>query len=139
MIDEQYDLTERPPTVEEYRALRRAVGWAEVDAGAVAKGLANSLFSVCVLHEGNFVGCGRVVGDGGVYFYIQDVMVLPAYQRRGLGRRIMNAIMTFIAAHARSNTFIGLMAADGVAPFYHDFGFAERPPNRPGMFQLWHP
>jgi len=137
MAGQDLNIVERLPTVEEYQALRRAVGWAEVDAQAVARGLTSSLFSVCVMHEGNVIGCGRVVGDGGIYFYVQDVMILPAYQRQGLGRRIMDAIMAYIAAHAGSNSFIGLMAANGVAPFYYRYGFSERPPNRPGMFRMW--
>lgn len=192
MAGQDFNVVERLPTMEEYQALRQAVGWATVDAEAVARGLANSLFSVCVvcgehrsegdagsqaddsagaspsqLHQhdsagaspaargrgpllgpagaspsrssehGKVIGCGRVVGDGGIYFYVQDVMILPAYQKQGLGRRIMDAIMAYISAHARSNSFIGLMAADGVAPFYYRYGFGERPPNRPGMFRMW--
>ena len=133
----EFEIVERTPTVEEYQALRRAVGWAEVDAQAVAHGLAAGLFSICLLHEGAVIGCGRVVGDGGIYLYVQDVIVLPPYQRRGLGRRIMAAIMDFVARQARRNTYVGLTAAEGKAPFYHPYGFVERPPSRPGMYQLW--
>jgi hypothetical protein len=43
----------------------------------------------------------------------------------------------FIRRQARHNTYVGLTAAEGVAPFYHRYGFVERPPSRPGMYQLW--
>ena len=95
------------------------------------------MYAVCVMHDGVIVGCGRVVGDAGIYLYIQDVIVLPPHQRQGLGRRIMDAIMGYVARQARTNTFVGLMAAEGVAPFYVSYGFTERPPKRPGMFQMW--
>jgi hypothetical protein len=38
---------------------------------------------VVLERDGDAVGCGRVVGDGGVYFYVQDVIVVPGLQ--GLG------------------------------------------------------
>lgn len=136
-MTEAFELVERSPTPVEYQALRRAVGWAEVDAQATAEGLANSLYSLCVLHEGQVVGCARVVGDGGIYLYIQDVMVLPEYQRQGLGRLIMNAVMGYVARQARRNTFIGLMAAEDAAPFYERYGFVKRTPGRPGMSRMW--
>jgi GNAT superfamily N-acetyltransferase len=129
-------IIERSPTVEEYRALRDAVGWGNGDATAQAQGLANSLFSVCIIHENKVVGCGRVVGDNGLYFYIQDVILHPLYQGRGLGRRIMASIMGYITSNARPGAFIGLMAAEDKAPFYYQYGFKERPTDRPGM-EIW--
>ncbi|HNQ24050.1 MAG TPA: GNAT family N-acetyltransferase [Phycisphaerae bacterium] len=136
-MSEDFRLVERVPTGEEYRALRRAVGWGDVDVAGVARGLAGSLYAVCVECEGSIVGCGRIVGDGGVYFYLQDVVVLPAFQGRGLGARIMGALMGYLDAHAGPGAFVGLMAASGVASFYEKYGFTERPADRPGMFRLW--
>ena len=117
-------LIERAPTVAEYQRLRRLIGWAEVDEAAVEIGLRSALFSVCLLEGDRIMGCGRVVGDGGIYFYLQDVIVHPDLQRRGLGRRITDALMSYIASRAGRNSFVGLMAAEGAAPFYASFGFA---------------
>jgi ribosomal protein S18 acetylase RimI-like enzyme len=80
------------------------------------------------------VGCGRVIGDGGIYFYIQDIIVLPEFQGKGIGRRIMDAVMEYLKAHARDGAFVGLMAAKGVSKFYERYGFKERPSDAPGMF-----
>ncbi len=63
--------------------------------------------------------------------------MLPEFQGRGLGKRIMDAVMQFIRTHATQNAFIGLMAAEGVTGFYEKYGFAVRPPGRPGMFIVW--
>ena len=136
-MNDEYILVERPPTVEEYQRLREAVGWDRVDVEATETGLGNALFSVCVVYRDQVVGCGRIVGDGGIYFYIQDIIVLPEFQGRGLGRRVMDAVMDYLCSHAHPNAFIGLMAAKGVSGFYEKYGFAERPPDRPGMFRIW--
>ena len=135
---EEYILVERPlTTVEEYLRLREAIGWWYVDFEALKIGLPNSLFSVCVIHNDEVIGCGRVVGDGGMYFYIQDIIVLPEFQGKGIGRRIMDAVMDFITFHAHIGAFVALMAAKGVSKFYEKYGFQERPPDRPGMFRIW--
>jgi len=132
-----YELVERDPTVEEYQRLRRAVGWSAIADEGVAAGLPNALFSVVLLHEDETIGCGRVVGDGGLYFYIQDIAVLPEYQGRGLGRMLMDAVMVYLERAAKPGAFIGLMAAKDAAPFYEKYGFAARSERQPGMFRKW--
>jgi len=131
---DHYLLVERSPTAEEYKRFRQAVGWYNIDIDAVRVGLRNSLFSVCVIHKDEVIGCGRVVGDDGIYFYIQDVIVLPEFQNKGIGKRIMDAIMSHLNSKANPNAFIGLMAAKGVSKFYQKYGFVERPADAPGMF-----
>jgi GNAT superfamily N-acetyltransferase len=120
----EYVLIERPPTVAEYQRLREVVGWGNLDAEATEIGLRNALFSVCVVYQDDVIGCGRVVGDGGIYFYIQDVIVLPEFQGKGIGKRIMATIINYLEAHAHPNAFVGLMAAKGVSTFYEPYGFA---------------
>src|SRR5947199_5443093 len=73
---EEYQVVECIPTVEEYLALREAVGWERLDEQITARALANALFTVCILHNGKVIGCGRIIGDGGLYFYIQNIIVL---------------------------------------------------------------
>ncbi len=136
-MNEKYILVERSPTVEEYQKLREAVEWENVGPEATEIALNNSLFSVCVIFKNEVIGCGRVIGDGGIYFYIQDIIVLPEFQGKGIGKRIMNAVMNYLKEHALPYAFIGLMAAKGVSKFYEKYGFAERLPDRPGMFKIW--
>jgi ribosomal protein S18 acetylase RimI-like enzyme len=134
-MSENYSLTRRLPTIAEYHKLRTAVGWECMDSKSTEIGLKNSLFSVCALFKKEVVGYGRVIGDGAIFFYIQDIMVLPEHQKKGVGRMIMNAIMDFLNAHARKYTFVGLMAAKGASSFYEKFGFSPRLPEQPGMFK----
>jgi GNAT superfamily N-acetyltransferase len=129
-------LVERAPTPDEYRRLRASVGWNEVDADGVVAGLSSSLYAVVLERDGDAVGCGRVVGDGGIYFYLQDVIVLPELQGQGWGTRIMEAVMRYVEASARPGSFIGLMAAKDAEGFYLRYGFERRPDDRPGMFRI---
>jgi GNAT superfamily N-acetyltransferase len=132
-----YHVEEGVPSVAEYGRLRQAVGWSELPFEAIEAGLVTSLYGVCAFHEGELVGCGRVVGDGGIYYYVQDIIVLPRHQRRGVGTRIMERILDYLGENAHSGAFVGLMAALGTEGFYTRFGFQRRPDDRPGMFLVW--
>jgi GNAT superfamily N-acetyltransferase len=134
---DEYILVERLATLEEYLRLREAVGWICQDIKATKIGLHNSLFSVCMIYKDEVIAYGRVVGDGGIYFYIQDVIVLPKFQGKGIGKQIMNAIMNYLEKNHHPNAFIGLMAAKGVTGFYEKFDFKKRPDDSPGMWKMW--
>ncbi len=133
---ENIKIERRRLKVDEYQALRGTTDWFTVDDEVVEKSLKNDLFTVCVFDRKTLVGMGRIVGDGAIYFYIQDVIVIPSYQGKGIGVLIMNEIEEYIEENAFNNSFIGLMAADGVKKFYHKFGYLERAETRPGMSKL---
>lgn len=133
---ENLKIKKRSLKVNEYQALRGTTDWFSVDDEVVKKSLKNDLFSVCVYDENKLVGMGRIVGDGAIYFYIQDIIVIPSYQGKGIGVLIMNEIEAYLEENAFNNSFIGLMAADGVQKFYHKFGYMERAETRPGMSKL---
>ena len=103
----------------------------------IQAGLSNALFSVVLTHEGRTVGCGRIVGDGGLYFYLQDVIVAPEHQGLGLGAKIVSAAMEYLERTCRPGAFVGLMAADDVEGFYERYGFRRRPDRQPGMYLVW--
>lgn len=138
MVD-GFTIIERVPTVEEYIKLRSAVGWAIPNKESIQKGLSNSLYTVCVEFEGKIIGTGRVIGDGALAYYIQDVIVLPEFQNRGIGSLIMDSIMHYLKKNCTPNTVVGLMAAKDVSPFYQKYGFIPRPDDKhgPGMFIRW--
>lgn len=136
MLSEIVEIVERIPTVSEYQFLRASVGWHNHEATIVERSLQNSLYSVCAIERDRVVGFGRVVGDGYLYFYLQDVMVLPDYQGRGIGYKIAEKIHNYVLSIAQPGTFFGLMAAAGAASMYEKFGFQRRPDTMPGMF-IW--
>jgi ribosomal protein S18 acetylase RimI-like enzyme len=122
----EFEVVERAPTLEEYREICAAVGWQDVVNFSVAQtSLGNALHSVVVTHAGQAVGMGRIVGDGAIYFYLQDVAVLPAYQDRGVGNLIMENLLAYLDRHAPDKAFIGLFAASGTYAFYEQYGFGK--------------
>ncbi len=131
-----YRLMERPPDIEEYRSICSAVGWEEVvNFVAASASLANSLYHVVALHDEALIGMARVVGDGAMYFYIQDVAVVPPHQGRGVGALLMGRVMGYLAGHAPEKAFVGLFAVEGTLPFYARYGFAVYP-GLTGMFHV---
>ena len=122
--------------VSEYQSLRRTTDWFQLKDQVVQISLENDLFSICVFDKEKLIGMGRIVGDGAIYFYIQDIIVLPAYQGKGIGTLIMNEIESYLNQNAFNNSFVGLMAAEGVKDFYYKFGYKERGADKPGMSKL---
>ncbi|WP_394325988.1 GNAT family N-acetyltransferase, partial [Methanosarcina horonobensis] len=47
------------------------------------------------MSENNIIDFGRVIGDRGIYLYIQDIIVLPEFQGHGIGKHIMCAVMNY--------------------------------------------
>ena len=135
MPDEEIQILEQLPTADEYNQLRKSVGWHCIDQNRTKAALRNSLFSVCAVADHQIIGFGRIVGDGLIYFYIQDVVILPRYQKRGIGHKIMQNLMTYIDAKApkKSGAFIGLMTAPGSTKFYSQHGFNLLPEDSPFM------
>ena len=125
----------RHPTVSEFRDIRGAAGWWVPDEAIVQRALQGGLFSFCAERDGQTVGMARVIGDGAISYHIQDLIVLPEYQRKGIGTVLMDAVMEGIDKQAPAGARITLFAAPGLEPFYSRYGFVERPHGKlgPGM------
>ena len=122
--------------VSDYQMLRNTTDWQSLSDSQVKEALKRDLFSICVYAEHGPVGMGRVVGDGAIYFYIQDVVVHPKYKGKGVGKQIMMEIEKFLDKTIEGYAFIGLMAAQNVDGFYHQFGYKKRLTDSPGMYKI---
>jgi ribosomal protein S18 acetylase RimI-like enzyme len=128
-----FQVEHRLPTVDEYNKLRLLVDWPIIEESLTKRGIANSLFSVCIVTaDGLLIGMGRVVGDGAIYFHLQDVIVHPDYQRKGIGKIIATELLNYVDTVSGKNTNIGLMSSKGREKFYVAFGFVERPTEKFG-------
>ncbi len=125
---EDYKLTDYI-TPEEYMAMRKIVGWSEFPLEQAAEGLKNSFVLVCFRVDGRPVAIGRAVSDRGYVVYIADVIVVPEYQGKGLGRAVMDTLMEKIRDSMKPGyrIMISLLAAKGKEEFYKKFGFVDRP------------
>ena len=79
---------------------------------------------------------GRVVGDGGLFYQIVDLAVLPQHQGKGLGKAIMAALMERLAATAPARAYVSLIADGDARHLYARYGFELVAPASVGM-ALW--
>ena len=66
------------------------------------------------------VAAGRALSDGEYFAFICDIVVLPEYQRQGIGTRIMNAMSERLAAEK-----VLLACVIGQEGFYRKLGFLK--------------
>ena len=80
---------------EEILPLYASVGWtAYTDAPDVLhRGFERSLLTLAAYEGKTLVGLARAVGDGETIVLMQDLLVFPQYQRRGVGTALMRAMM----------------------------------------------
>ena len=135
MTSEPYEVRAEVPAVDDYIRIRLAAGLSRKTEEAATIGLKNSLFAVTVFCENAPVGIGRVIGDGGCFFEIVDIAVRPEHQKKGVGRLIMDAVMSYLLEHAPSSAYVSLMADHGTPAFYERFGFRRaEAPNAAGLY-----
>lgn len=114
------------PTLEDYLELRRGSGLTPKRPEQGAPALSNSwAWRRITDATGRSVAMGRVVGDGGWYFLVADMATLPAYQRRGLGRRILVDLLAEIRAKAPAGAYVTLLADPPGQALYRSLGFTE--------------
>ena len=91
-----YQIIEKLPSPEEFIQLRQLVRWGIPERDVIVKALPNSLYCIGAVADAEIIGMARIIGDGGLAYYIQDVIIKPEYQRQGIGTALMNKIMEYI-------------------------------------------
>ncbi len=127
-------------TVEEYCALRSAVGWQPVVEAQARSGLDHSDFVIACRDEGMIAGCARIFWDKGYIAYLADVMVRPGYQGRGIGRKLVSECIGYIDSQLKEGwrVKIVIVSSKGKEAFYEKLGFQRRPNERDGAgMNLW--
>ena len=121
----QYELADNILTAEDFVRLKVATGFMDRPLEQADKAIKNGLFNVSAVHDGKVIGMGRLVGDGAMYWYLQEIIVLPEYQGQGIGRAIVERLLEHIKCEALPGTGVqvGLTAVKGKEPFYEKFGF----------------
>ncbi|MEU6969741.1 GNAT family N-acetyltransferase [Kitasatospora aureofaciens] len=120
-----YELRPGVPAVDVFRRLRTDAGLSDRTPEAVALGLPNTWHGVVLHHEGEPIGMGRIIGDGGTAFQIVDICVHPAHQGKGLGKRIMAALTEELDRRAPATAYVSLIADGPARVLYERFGFKD--------------
>lgn len=128
-----YRLVPDVPSVEDYLRLRVDAGLSPKSREGASVGLPNSWFGVTLMFEGRAIGMGRIIGDGGTAFQIVDIAIEPAHQRKGLGKRIMAALMDRLATEAPEGAYVSLIADGDARHLYAQYGFEPVMPASIGM------
>jgi ribosomal protein S18 acetylase RimI-like enzyme len=129
-----YRLVEGPPDVEPYLRLRARSGLTPRSRPQAEAALPGSWYAVHVVDgDGAPVGMGRLVGDGGWYFHVVDMAVLPDHQRRGIGDAVLDALLSRIRTAAPPDAYVSLMADEPGRRLYERHGFVPTAPRSIGM------
>lgn len=125
--------------VQVYLTLRKKVDWIELREEQAQRALENSIKIITVYEGDEPIGMGRIVGDGSVICYIQDLIIIPEYQDKHIGSQLIEKLKAFVDSITMPGTrmMLCLMCAKGREVFYHKHGFIARPTDNlgPGMIQ----
>jgi GNAT superfamily N-acetyltransferase len=126
-------LVEQFPTVDDYCRLRALAGMSPRTRQAARRGLPNTLYGVSLLRDADVIGMGRIIGDGGCFYTVADIAVAPAYQGKGHGRRIMDALDAWLRRNAEPSAVVALVADGDAKHLYAKYGFVESAPGAVNM------
>jgi ribosomal protein S18 acetylase RimI-like enzyme len=91
------------------------------------------LFAVAVdISTGRSIGMGRAISDGIADAYIQDVVVLSRWRRKGVGSMIVSTLLE--GCISRKISWIGLIAMPGTEALYESLGFRRMNKHVPMLF-----
>ncbi|WP_456697717.1 GNAT family N-acetyltransferase [Aeromicrobium sp. P5_D10] len=134
-MTDEYLLVASTPAAADYLHLRRASGLSPRTTDQAKTALPGSWAACHMVHveSGQTVAMGRLIGDGGWYFHVVDMAVLPEHQRRGLGDRILTHLLDTIRDAAPPGAYVSLMADPPGRRLYERHGFTESAPTSVGM------
>jgi len=102
--------------------LREAVGWNRME-DEYSNPLMISFYHIAVYEDDKMVGYIDSVSNGVTDAYIQDLMVHPDYQGKGLGTELMNQMITYLKENRIY--IISVVFEESLKPFYDRFGFSS--------------
>ncbi len=134
-MDTDLRLVDGAPAITDYLRLRAESGLTPKTLAQAEACIAGAWVAFHVVGDSNgeTVGMGRCIGDGGWYFHIIDMAVLPAYQRRGIGAAVLTALLGAITDGAPAGAYVTLLADVPGRPLYARHGFVETGPTTVGM------
>ena len=108
-------------TATAFLALAQRVWPRAYDAARAADALTRSV-NIGAWDGERLVGAVRMLSDGYFFACVSEILVDPEYQRRGLGRRLMEAAL---AVAPRGKLFLG--AQPQAVGFFERLGYARGP------------
>lgn len=127
--------------LDDYLELRNHVNKTPVTREIADEIMKNSICTVTAFdEESKTVGFGRLVGDGVVICYIQDLMVHPECRYRNIGKEVLEQLESYVKSITRPGVtmMLALMSTPMAEQFYEKHGFTKRPTENygSGFFKL---
>ena len=112
-------------SVKDFQMLRDSVGWKHLNERDVKVSIKKSMFVASAIDGGKTVGMGRIIGDGGTHGTLVNVIVLPEYQGKGVGKKIVHRLMERCQEFANKHDqfIVELVPSAGNHEFYVKCGF----------------
>lgn len=133
------EIRENTLDVDTYLWLRSKVGWRKLSTAQAETAVNRAMYTVCAYKDGQPVGMGRIVGDGAVICYVQDLVVIPEAQGHHVGSMILERLKQYVESITQEGTtmMMCLMCAKGREGFYESHDFMARPTQNlgPGMIR----
>ena len=105
--------------------LYSSVGWTAYtdDPQALKQGFQNSLLVLAAYEREELLGIIRAVGDGVTIVFIQDLLVFPEKQRKGVGTALVKAVLKRYPTVRQIE--LTTDQSQETAAFYESLGFSE--------------
>ena len=118
-------LTNKNINLKQLINLYQSVGWTAYTEKPelLQQAVHNSLYVLGAFDHDQLIGLIRVVGDGLTIIYIQDLLVLPAYQNQGIGSTLINKVRKEFR-HVRQQVLLTMEEPETRA-FYEKNGFTS--------------
>ena len=117
--------------------LYKSAGWwkKSYDSSGIEKLIKGSFaFAVAInTSQKKAIGMGRIISDGVSDAYIQDLVVLPEYRGKGIGKRILKALIDICLL--KKMLWIGIISEPGQDDFYSSSGFKKMENHVPMRYQ----
>lgn len=109
---------------QEILSLYTSVGWtAYTDTpDTLRQGFEHSLLTFAAYENEQLVGLIRTVGDGYTIVFVQDILVFPEHQRKGIGTALLQAVLDHFG-HVRQMELATDDTPQTIA-FYKSLGFS---------------
>ncbi|MDT9001833.1 GNAT family N-acetyltransferase [Paucibacter sp. APW11] len=134
-------MSDQPPSAADFKALYDSTGWGSPHRNPddYARALAGSWRVVAAYGSDaagkpRLVGFARLISDGVLHAYVNEMIVHPEAQGQGLGSRLLKELLAI--CQLAGITDIQLFSARGKRGFYERHGFVARPDEGPGMQYL---
>jgi len=123
--------------VDDIVELYKAGGWwkEHYDKNSILSLIKGSFaFAVAVdKTNGKTVGMGRVLSDSVSDAYLQDIVILPEYRKKGIGKKLILSLVDF--CKEKGVTWIALISEPNQEQVYKKLGFKDMKNYTPMKFE----